>query len=357
MSASQDASETLCEQVREARTRNGRLHIRASGSKDFLSDAAMGDLEALEVRSHHGVVDYEPSELVITARCGTPIAEIHDTLAARGQMLPFEPPSFGPHATLGGVVSAGLSGPRRPYAGSVRDAVLGVRLLTGRGECLQFGGQVMKNVAGYDVSRLMAGAWGTLGVLLDVSLRVIPIPVRSLTLEQGMSAKQAVTFFSDWARQPLPVTAACHLEGTLYVRLSGGPAAIDEAARIVGGRALAEGDDFWEAIREHAHPFFATDTPLWRLSVPPATPPVDLPGDCLLDWGGAQRWVVSDTPAATIRAMAESAGGHATLFRHATPGVPRFHPLPPALSALQGRVRAALDPDGLFNPGHPIGAC
>ncbi|HSP01731.1 MAG TPA: glycolate oxidase subunit GlcE [Thioalkalivibrio sp.] len=354
MTPSQDQRETLCNAVREARAQGLKLRIRGGSSKDFLVDASLDALQPLDVTGHCGVVDYEPSELVITARCGTPLAEIQTILDAGGQMLPFEPPAFGPDATLGGMISAGLSGPRRPYASAVRDAVLGVQLLTGRGECLQFGGQVMKNVAGYDVSRLVTGAFGTLGVLLEVSVRVMPAPVRSITLKQTVSARQALALFSGWARQPLPVSAACHIKNTLYVRLSGGPAAVDDAAQIVGGREHAEGEALWSEIREHRHGFFASDTPLWRLSVPPATPPLELPGSWLLDWGGAQRWLVSDAPAIKIRATVESVGGHATLFRHAQTGIPRFHPLPAPLARLQAQVRQALDPDGLFNPGHPI---
>lgn len=357
MTTPQDLADSLCETVRETRARGGRLHIRAGGSKDFLGDTIAPEAQPLDVRGHRGIVAHEPSELVITARCGTPLSEVEKSLADAGQMLPFEPPAFSDRATLGGVVSAGLSGPRRPYTGSVRDAVLGVQLLTGRGESLRFGGQVMKNVAGYDVSRLMAGSWGTLGVLLEVSLRLIPAPEHSLTLLQPADARRALELFGARSRQPLPISAACHVDGTLYLRLSGGPAAIDEAARIIGGRTLQEGDDFWRSIREHRHGFFAGDMPLWRLSVPPATAPMPLPGSWLLDWGGAQRWLASDASADRIRAEAEAVGGHAVLFRNPVPGVPRFHPLPAPLSALHARLRSALDPDGLFNPGHPIGAC
>jgi glycolate oxidase FAD binding subunit len=357
MSAPRDSSDSLRDRVRAARSQGGRLWIRAGGSKDFLGAAPPDGAGLLDVVEHCGVVSYEPSELVVTVRCGTALAELQEVLAAEGQMLPFEPPAFGAGATIGGAVSSGLSGPRRPYTGSVRDAVLGVRLLTGRGECLSFGGQVMKNVAGYDVSRLVAGAWGTLGVLLEISLKVMPLPEHTLTLQQEADTAQALTLFSAWARQPLPISAACHLADTVHVRLSGGPAALKDASRLIGGREQPDADAFWSGIREQTHPFYSSGAPLWRLGVPPAAPPLDLPGEWLLDWGGAQRWLVSDTPADQIRAQVERAGGHALLFRHAPPDVPRCHPLPPALAALQSRVRAALDPDGLFNPGHPMGVC
>ncbi|OOG25196.1 glycolate oxidase subunit GlcE [Thioalkalivibrio denitrificans] len=353
-----DHAKALTERVREARSSGQTLHVRAGGTKDFLGGAGLAGLPALDVTEHRGIVTYEPSELVVTVRCGTPLSELEQTLAGEGQQLPFEPPAFGAQATVGGVVSAGLSGPRRPYSGSVRDAVLGVRLLTGRAESLAFGGQVMKNVAGYDVSRLVAGSWGTLGVILEVSLKVMPVPERSVTLcREGITAVEALALFTRWATQPLPVTAACHLDGTVYVRLDGGPAALQAAGKAIGGDELPESEQFWRAVREHEHRFFSTDTPLWRLSLPPATAPLGLPGHWLTDWGGAQRWLTSNAPAGEIRSTVEAAGGHATLFRHAPDGVPRCHPLPPALSNLQVRVRQALDPDGVFNPGHPMGAC
>jgi glycolate oxidase FAD binding subunit len=354
MNTSRDITDALAEQVRDARARHAHLRIQAGGTKAFLDDYP-GDLsESLDVRAHRGIVNYEPSELVLTARCGTLLSELTEVLAASGQILPFEPPGFGVQATLGGVVSAGLSGPRRPFSGSVRDSVLGVRLLTGRGECLHFGGEVMKNVAGYDVSRLITGAWGTLGILLEASVRVMPAPVRTITLKQPGSKKQALALFGAWARQPLSISAACHLNDTLYIRLSGGPAALEAAAGIIGGKEVPDGEDFWCSIREQDQEFFDTRIPLWRLSVPPATPPLDLPGDWLLDWAGAQRWLKSNEAPERIRAAVESAGGHALLFRNPVPGVPRVHPLPAALRALQVRVKAALDPDGLFNPNHSM---
>jgi glycolate oxidase FAD binding subunit len=263
-------------------------------------------------------------------------------------MLGFEPPHFGPAATLGGTLACGLSGPRRPYAGSARDFVLGATIVNGAGEVLEFGGQVMKNVAGYDLSRLMVGAFGTLGVLLEVSLKVLPRPARELTLAFELGAAEALRRMNDWAGRPLPLSAAGHLDGRLYLRLSGSEQGVAAARAKLGGEPVNDGDTFWRALREHELDFFAAWTPLWRLSLPPAAPPLDLSGRQLIDWGGAQRWLASDAPATTIQAAAAAAGGYATPFRHGPGALSAFTGLDPTLRALHARLQRAFDPRGVF---------
>ena len=308
------------------------------------------DAEPLSLAGHAGIVEYEPTELVVTARAGTPLAELETALAERGQMLGFEPPHLGSGATLGGTVACGLSGPRRPYAGSARDFLLGVRMLNGRGELLRFGGQVIKNVAGYDLSRLMAGAQGTLGVLLEVSLRVLPVPAHEVTLVQELDADAALSAVNRWAGQPLPISAACHDGERLRVRLSGTEAGVRAAVTQLGGAVDGDGAAFWQALRERTLGFFAGDAPLWRLSLAPAATQPDLPGSWLIDWGGAQRWLRSDAPVETVRAAAAAAGGHATRLAPADDDGP-FQPLPAATFALHRRLKAALDPHAILNPG------
>jgi glycolate oxidase FAD binding subunit len=344
-----DISRQLAEAVQAASATRTSLAICGNGTKRFYAGDIAG--ERLDVTGHRGIVSYEPTELVITARAGTPLAEIEATLAEREQMLGFEPPHFGAQATLGGTIACGLSGPRRPYAGAARDFVLGVRILNGRGESLAFGGQVMKNVAGYDVSRLMVGALGTLGVLLEVSLKVLPRPAREISLAFEMEPGEAIARMNAWAGQGLPLSAACYTGGVLYGRFSGSEAAVKAARAGLGGEVVEEGAELWQALREHAHPFFAGDAPLWRLSVPPATAPMELPGERLYDWGGAQRWLRTDAPAQQVYHAAEQAGGHATLFRNSTMNAETFPPLGPGLRRLQRRLKEAFDPAGILNPG------
>jgi glycolate oxidase FAD binding subunit len=346
-----DAADALTAAVSEAAGTGAALHIRGSGSKDFLGRQACGT--PLDVSSHRGVLSYEPSELVLTARGGTLLTEIQALLTEHGQMLAFEPPAFGPGATLAGTVASGLSGPRRPYAGSARDFVLGVRVLNGRGQVCRFGGEVMKNVAGYDLSRLMAGAMGTLGVLLDISLKVLPKPVSNVTQTYEMKALDAIDRVSNLGGKPLPLSAATWLGGRLYVRYSGSETGVAAAVRDTGGETLdpEQATRFWDDLREHRLEFFAGDEPLWRISVPPASPPLRLSGPELLDWGGAQRWLRTGDSMETVREAAAVAGGHATLFRGGDRSGPVFHPLTPGMGALHRRVKASLDPAGIFNPG------
>ena len=341
----QPAVRDLCAAVRAATAEGRSLCLIGGDSKRFYGRAPEG--EPLHVGVCRGVIDYRPEELVVTAWAGTPVGELETILGEHGQMLGFEPPRRN-GATVGGMVACGLSGPRRPFAGSVRDHVLGVRLIDGQGEVLTFGGQVMKNVAGYDVSRLMAGAMGTLGVLLDVSLRVVPRPEGELFLSGSIGPEEGLHRMRELNRQPLPLSGACHLDGTLYLRLSGAPAALAAVRDRLKLEEHAQGHDWWEDLREWCLDFFRDRQPLWRLSVPPASPP---PGAGLIDWGGAQYWLKSAAPMEEIRAAAVARGGHATLFRGGDRRGQAFHPLPPPLLALHSRLKRAFDHAGIFNPG------
>jgi glycolate oxidase FAD binding subunit len=344
-----DLSAELGAAVRAACEAGTPLRAQGGASKAFLGRAVQTPV--LSLAGHRGITSYQPSELVVSARSGTPLSELEDTLAASGQMLPFEPPHFGAGATVGGTIACGLSGPRRPYAGAARDFVLGVRLINGSGEVLRFGGEVMKNVAGYDVSRLMTGSMGTLAVLLEVSMKVLPRPQAQTTLAFEHTPAEAVRRFNAWAGQPLPLSAACHLAGRSFVRLSGSARGIDSAVAQLGGEAVAAHEEPWTALREHRLAPLRGELPLWRLSVPPTTPPLALPGEAVIDWGGALRWLCSDADPGAVRSVVAASGGHATLFRGAGPEDEVFHPLAPAMLRLHQRIKAAFDPRGILNPG------
>lgn len=344
-----DLTTQLQERVTEAYHARTPLQIRGGGSKPFYGRAPQGEM--LDTRAHAGIVHYQPTELVLTARAGTPLAEIEAVLAEQGQMLPFEPPHLGPGATLGGTIAAGLSGPRRPYAGAARDFVLGVSFINGRGERLRCGGEVMKNVAGYDLSRLMVGALGTLGLMLEISLKVLPRPPQEATLVKEVDEAEALRLMNLWAGRPVPLSAAAYDGHRLYLRLSGVPTAVEAAEKRIGGQRLEDDADFWHELREQRHAFFHGERPLWRLSLPPATRPLALEGKQLIEWGGAQRWLRSDIPSSALRRLAEKAGGHATLFRRQPDCEQVFHPLPAPLLRLHAKLKAALDPAGILNPG------
>jgi glycolate dehydrogenase FAD-binding subunit len=335
------------ESIREAAARRRPLRLRGGGSKDFYGNALRGEI--LDTRGYAGVVTYEPTELVVTARCGTPLSQLEGILGENHQSLAFEPPHFGPDATVGGCVAAGLSGPRRASAGALRDFVLGVKLLDGRGQALSFGGQVMKNVAGYDVSRLVAGSLGTLGVIAEVSLKLAPKPQAETTLRLELPQARALETMNRWGGQPMPVSATAWHDGELTVRLSGSSAGVRAAAAKIGGTTLEEG--FWTGIREQSDAFFSGPEPLWRLSIPSVTPPLNLEGRELVEWGGALRWLKSGADAKTIRDAARRAKGHATLFRAADKTAGCFSPLDPVLERLHRSLKAAFDPAGIFNPG------
>ena len=337
------------ESIREAAACRRPLRLRGGGTKDFYGNEPRGEL--LDTREYAGIVSYEPTELVITARCGTGLSAIEATLASEGQILPFEPPHFGPEATFGGCIAAGLSGPRRASAGALRDFVLGARIVDGRGRALGFGGQVMKNVAGYDVSRLLAGSLGTLGLITEASLKVLPRPAAELTLRMEMPQERALEAMQRWAGQPLPLSATAWHDGELLVRLSGAEPAVRAAAARIGGDALEQTP--WAAIREHTHPFFGV-SPLWRIAVPPVASPLELPGAQLLEWGGALRWLAGAGPADAVRDVARRAGGHATRFRardNDDKSRGAFAPLAPAAMRLHRGLKAAFDPSGVLNPG------
>ena len=342
--------ESLQQRIREAADRGAPLRLRGGGSKDFYGNAPRGEL--LDTRSYAGIVSYEPTELVVTARCGTPLSFLEKTLHEKGQCLPFEPPHFG-DATFGGCIAAGLSGPRRASAGALRDFVLGAKIIDGRGRLLGFGGQVMKNVAGYDVSRLLAGSLGTLGLIVEASLKVLPRAPCDQTLRLEAPEARAIEAMNGWAGQPLPVSATAWCDGELAVRLSGAAPAVRAAAAKIGGEAqpgeAAAG--FWSAVREQTDAFFAGPEPLWRLAVSPAAAPLALAGRQMIEWGGALRWLKSGAGAEQVREAAKRAGGHATLFRAADKPVNAFAPLDPGVMRIHQALKKAFDPAGILNPG------
>ena len=366
-----DVIASIAERVRAAAASGTPLRLRGGGSKDFYGQALQG--EVLDTSALAGVVSYEPSELVVTARVATPLAELEALLADQGQCLPFEPPHFGLGGTVGGMVASGLSGPARASAGAVRDYMLGLKLINGRGEALTFGGQVMKNVAGYDVSRLMVGAMGTLGLLTEVSLKVLPVAPAEASLRFECSQAQALDWLNAWGGQPLPLNASCWVQetngmagiGSLYLRLRGALAAVEAACTTLGetwggqrqDQAQAAAD--WQACRDQHLPWFQDRSErldLWRLSVPQNTPPLALPDSPLIEWHGGQRWVRAEPEhAEQLRAVAAATGGHATLFiaAHArkTPATGRFDALKPPLERIHRALKREFDPAGVFNPG------
>jgi glycolate oxidase FAD binding subunit len=339
----------LVARVKDHAARKAPLRIRGGGTKEFLGAPGAGEL--LDVSACAGIVAYEPRELVLTVRAGTRLADIERALAAEGQMLPFEPPRFGEAATIGGTVACNLSGPRRPYAGAARDFVLGARIVNGKGEDLSFGGRVIKNVAGYDVSRLMAGAYGTLGILTELSFKVLPRPVAEATLAFEMDEATMIAKVNQWAGQPLPLSATAWEPGVLRIRLSGAASAVAAARAKLGGNEVADGPAYWEALREQKLAFFDASQPLWRLSVAQTAAPLGLAMPQLIEWGGGQRWLVGDAALGTIREAAQKGRGHATRFRGGDTAGGTFHPLAPAIAKIHRRLKDAFDPAGILNPG------
>jgi len=343
----QEIIRQFSETIRKAAAEQTLLRIRGSGSKDFYGLALIGDV--VDTRAMTGIVDYEPTELVITARAGTLLHDIEKALADGGQMLAFEPPHYGLHATLGGCIASGFSGPRRAAMGSARDFVLGVRMLNGLGEELRFGGQVMKNVAGYDVSRLLTGSFGTLGLITEVSLKVLPMPEQELTLRFELDESQAIASMNKWAAKPLPLSATCHLDGALYVRLSGAAPAVAAAQSRLGGDAVRDGAALWQSIREQSHPTFENAPALWRFSIKATAGPLGL-GRQIMEWNGSLRWVAADLDPAIAFDAAHKAEGHATLFRGGNKrhGIQQFSA---GLLAVQKKLKRAFDPHGILGPG------
>ncbi|MFC6204466.1 glycolate oxidase subunit GlcE [Psychrobacter urativorans] len=344
-----DISQQLIEQVKQASANRTALTITGGGSKDFMGRQSQG--EPLSLAGHSGIVSYEPIELVLTARAGTPLVEINAALAEHNQRLAFEPPTFDGRATLGGTLACHLSGPGRPWNGSVRDHVLGIRLINGRAEELRFGGQVMKNVAGYDVSRLQAGAMGTLGIISEVSLKVMPKPAATVTLKREMDAAQAITEMNRLAGQSKPLTAACWIDGQLYLRLEGASSAVASTVSQWQGTELEDCDDLWTQLREQQLSYFAGDKPLWRFSVNSNAEHLLAKEDWLIDWGGSQRWLRGDFVAAELEALANRAGGQVSVYRGGDRLQEVFHTQPEALRKLHQRLKQAFDPSGIFNPG------
>jgi glycolate oxidase FAD binding subunit len=368
------ALQRLIEQVRAAHEARTPLEIRGGGSKAFYGGAPHG--EWLDLRPLAGISSHEPSELVVTVRAGTPLAELEAALAEHGQCLPFEPPRFASRSgtgqgasesvgTVGGMVAAGLAGPARASVGSVRDYVLGVTMLNGRGESLSFGGQVIKNVAGYDVSRALAGSMGVLGVICEVSLKVLAKPQACRTLLFETSQQDALKRLNVWAGQPLPLNASAWQQGQLHLRLAGAHAAVQAACQKLGGSELAPAvaDVWWDSLRDQRQRFFELDDAalasgecLWRLSVPSTTPELRLPasispGEWLVEWGGAQRWWRGHAEPQPMRDLAASVDGHATLYRAANKSVGTFTPLSVPLLRIHRQMKQAFDPAGIFNPG------
>ena len=380
----QDNLQHLTDRILHASQIAQPLRLRGGGTKDFLGQSLQG--EVLDTTVYSGILSYEPSELVITVRSGTLLAEVEAALAEKGQSFAFEPPHFGAGATIGGMVAAGLSGPARASVGSVRDFVLGARVLNGKGEHLTFGGQVMKNVAGYDVSRLLAGSWGQLGLITEVSLKVLPVAPGEATLMcAGVSQAQALTLINRWGGQPLPLNASAWVHDTtatpaqdyFFVRLRGAIAAVDAAVIKMSAEVQALGAQVtrmdnaqaaidWKASGEQTLDFFKAPIEqdcLWRLSVPQTAPLLDVRVQGLacaqyIEWHGAQRWLWAPASAATqVREAAVKVGGHATLFRTSAAhgdtdkqaGV--FTPLNAVQQRIQNELKKQFDPAGIFNLG------
>jgi len=339
--------------VIEAHRTRTPLCLCGAGTKDFYGESRVG--ERLDLTGLRGIVEYEPSELVLTARCGTLLSEIEARLAAERQFLAFEPPSIGGDPTLGGVIAAGLSGPRRAQAGAARDFVLGAVLLGVDGEVLHFGGKVMKNVAGFDVSRLLCGSLGILGPILEVSLKVMPLPREEQTLRFELDEAAALAALNRWAGQPLPISATAWWQGVAYLRLSGAPAALRAARTRLGGEALgaAAAADWWRELRSQRQTLFGAAPSLWRLSVPSSTAPLPLEGPRLIEWGGALRWHASALPSSEVRRIASAMGGTALHWRGGQAGG-RFHPLASPVLGIHRRLKARFDPHGIFNPSRLV---
>lgn len=349
-------TQELQDRVRAALNDKTPLKIIGGNSKFFYGNdvSKINNVEILETRIHQGIISYVPSELVITARAGTPLKEIEKILAENNQTLPFDPPHFGEHATLGGAIATGLSGSRRPFTGSVRDFVLGTKIITGKGQVMSFGGQVMKNVAGYDVSRLMVGALGTLGVLLEISIKVLPRPNTEITQVIAMSRQDALQTMHELNQTPLPLSALAYENEKLYIRLSGAATAVNSAKKKVGGETLVHTENLWQQINEQTHSFFNSDKPLWRLSVPYIAN-INVEEECFIDWAGALYWLHSDKEAEEIQRLSSEQGGSATLFRTqqttTTNVQERFPPLQAKIKQLQVNLKMRFDPYGILNYG------
>jgi glycolate oxidase FAD binding subunit len=342
-----DNSQQLANEVKEAFENKSPLSIHGMKSKSFLRYQDEGT--ALNTMEHTGIIAYEPTELVVTVRAGTPIQTLQSILAEQNQTLVFDPPRFHQKGSVGGAVATGLSGPSRPWDGAIRDHVLGAKIINGKGEILNFGGQVMKNVAGYDVSRLMTGAFGTLGVLLDITFKVLPLSEKTTTLSFECDAQDAIDRVNAWTSKAVPVNGAYWSDNVLYLRLSGTTAGVNDAVATIGGDEIAESESLWPALRDHDHVFF-TDNEYWRLSVPPATPMLTLQGEWLIDWGGAQRWLKTSEPHDKILQVTSDANGHAEQWHSQDKNYLRA-PLDPTVNRYHQNLKDAFDPTRILNSG------
>jgi glycolate oxidase FAD binding subunit len=343
--------------IAEAHAASRPLRLRGAGTKDFYGEHCEGDV--LDLSHYQGIVDYDPSELVLTARCGTRLSVIESLLSQNRQCVAFEPPAFAGDPTLGGIVAAGLSGPQRVRAGAARDFVLGAALIAIDGELLHFGGRVMKNVAGFDVARLLCGSLGILGPIVEVSMKVLPLPRAQQTLCFEMSALQALQAFNTWAGKPLPICASAWIDNRAWIRLAGAPAALAAACKQLGGEPIDASIAlrWWQSVRDHTHDFFRGIGMLWRVSLPPTAAPWQIAAspviDPFIEWGGALRWYAQDLPASRLRAEAAALGGTASLWHGGAPGQ-RFHPLDPAVLKIHRQLKAQFDPHRIFNRGRLV---
>jgi glycolate oxidase FAD binding subunit len=360
------------------------LDVRGQGSKQALGKPMTCD-QVLDLSGLSGIVDYAPEELVVTLRAGTPMREVEALLAQRNQMLAFEPPDLGPllgqeagRGTLVGAVMGNLAGPRRISAGAARDHLLGFSGVNGRGEAFKSGGKVMKNVTGYDLSKLLAGSWGTLAVLDQVSVKVLPAPDQTRTLVLlGLSDEKAVKAMCAAMGSPHDVSGAAHVDGRTALRLEGVAPSVE--ARLKGLRDLLaeagaameelgtlESRAFWREVRDVAPLSGSGDAVVWKISCPPTEGPgivgrikAQRPAaETLYDWSGGLVWLALPPSAGAdhsiVRSTLGATGGHATLIRGTETvraSVPVFQPQPAALAALAARVKESFDPKRLFNPG------
>lgn len=337
--------ESWQQQIKAAAAKGEKLAIKGSGSKSFLSPTHAAN--ALDTRAWAGIVEYDPKELVIVVRCGTPLVDVEKAMADAGQMLAFEPPRFGEGATIGGTVATGLSGPRRAYAGAVRDFVLGAKVIDGKGDHLAFGGKVMKNVAGFDMSRLLTGSFGTLGVITEIAFKCLPLPKAQATRVFEMDSALAIEAMNRWYADADPITATTWVDGKLYVRFAGAEPAVQTAIDKRGGDALANDVAWWADWREQKHAFFAGDAPLLRVSCKSTAPSFEVGAEAI-DWGGAQRWIrTSLDNAAKLRYSAKQQGGYLQRIR-GTRDADVDTKLQPALAEIHSKIKASFDPYNVF---------
>ncbi len=350
-----DYIQTLCASIQQANATQQALQIQGGGSKSFYGNEISAN--TLDVSNNIGIIAYEPSELFITARNGTLLAEIEATLDANNQVLPFEPPHFSPNATLGGAVASGLSGPRRPFSSSLRDCMLGVHIVNGKGEYLEFGGQVMKNVAGYDASRLMCGAFGTLGVLTQISLKVAPKPQAEITLALSINQSEALNKMNAWTQTQLPISATYFNNDVLHVRIAGLEKSVEKICNQIGGEKISSSEKFWASVKNHQSDFFQAEKSLWRIIAPNNTPPLSINGETCIEWNGGLRWIKSTEDAQHIRNQCQAFKGYVSLFKADSKPNDCLAEINPDLKKLHLNIKSAFDPNRILNPGRMYSWC